>query len=239
MRTILIDDEPKALQSLESMLELFTDNLDIVGTAQSKKEAIDLILDKKPDLVFLDIELQDGDGFDVLEMFPRREFITIFVTAYDRYALDALRAKAFDYLLKPVDPDDLEVAVDKAQVAFRQNRIDAAQRKLSLRTKDSTVFVSLNEIVRLEADNNYTKIVLKSEKTVLVSKTIKAFEKLLPRSLFVRVHQSHLVNFEEIQRYMRGDNLELEMSNGDKVPLSRSNKHLIESAIETKLLQLE
>lgn len=235
----MIDDEPKALQSLESMLELFTDNLDIVGTAQSKKEAIDLILDKKPDLVFLDIELQDGDGFDVLEMFPRREFITIFVTAYDRYALDALRAKAFDYLLKPVDPDDLEVAVDKAQVAFRQNRIDAAQRKLSLRTKDSTVFVSLNEIVRLEADNNYTKIVLKSEKTVLVSKTIKAFEKLLPRSLFVRVHQSHLVNFEEIQRYMRGDNLELEMSNGDKVPLSRSNKHLIESAIETKLLQLE
>lgn len=235
----MIDDEPKALQSLESMLELFTDNLDIVGTAQSKKEAIDLILDKKPDLVFLDIELQDGDGFDVLEMFPRREFITIFVTAYDRYALDALRAKAFDYLLKPVDPDDLEVAVDKAQVAFRQNRIDATQRKLSLRTKDSTVFVSLNEIVRLEADNNYTKIVLKSEKTVLVSKTIKAFEKLLPRSLFVRVHQSHLVNFEEIQRYMRGDNLELEMSNGDKVPLSRSNKHLIESAIETKLLQLE
>jgi len=241
MRAIIVDDESKAIISLKGMLDIFTEDIDVVATASSKAKAVELIAQSKPELVFLDIELQDGSGMDVLEHFPNRNFLVIFVTAYDQYAVQALRMKAFDYLLKPVDPDDLEKAVEKAKTydstagrAAQLTQVD----KISVPSRNGLIFIKLENIIRLQSDNTYTNIIQKDHKPILITKTLKSFENTLKDSHFFRVHQSHIVNFKEVVEYTHSDGGHLVMSNGVEIPLSRSNKSMIEKAIELRLLNL-
>ncbi len=240
MKAIIVDDEPRAIVSLKGMLNAFVESVEIIGTASSAAEAKEVLSKAKPDMVFMDIELQDGTGIEVINSIEHASFLTVFVTAYDEYAIQALRMRAFDYLLKPIDPDDLQSTVNKAR-HFKANpekesRLDL--EKISVPTRNGLMFIKLKDIIRLQSDNTYTNIILKDQKPILITKTLKSFENSLKDSNFIRVHQSHILNFEEVMEYTRSDGGYFIMSNGDEIPLSRSNKKAIERAIELRLLNL-
>lgn len=240
MKAVIVDDEPRAIISLKGMLEAFADDVEVVDTASSAAEAKEVLSKSEADLVFMDIELQDATGIEVVEQLGNTNFLVLFVTAYDEYTIQALRLRAFDYLLKPVDPDDLEAALHKAK-HFKANpdsKKGIKMTKISVPTRNGLIFIKLQDIVRLQSDNTYTYIHTKNERPLLITKTLKSFENSLKDSQFMRVHQSHIVNFDEVTEYTRNDGGFLILSNGDEVPLSRRNKHMIEKAIDLRLLNL-
>lgn len=240
IKAYIVDDEPQAIKALQSMLQIYQHDVSVIGTAGSKRDAIAGIKRNSPELLFLDIELTDGLGTDVLQAFPNASFHTIFVTAYEQYALEAFRLNAMDYLVKPIDPDDLERVIHKAERRIQQNEPEqkAKGHRMSVPTSDGYKFIDLDQVIRLQADSNYTHIITERDKPLLVTKTLKSFEQLLKDKGFIRVHQSHMINFRKLDEFLRSDGGILIMNNGDQVPLSRKNKSLIERIIELKLLNL-
>lgn len=234
MRAVLIDDEATARNSLSKLLTLFCKTVEIVGEASGIADGFKMINDTKPELVFLDIEMKGGSGFDLLALFPEKTFRIIFVTAHDDYAVKAFRANALDYLLKPVEPELLVLAVRKQEQLSLDNnyhrKVDNLVRnrflidKIVLPNSEGLIFQLVSEIVHIEADDNYTHFFLATGKHFLISKTLKDVEALLPSEGFCRVHKSHLVNISHIERFINRDGGYLILSNNCQVPVSKRKK---------------
>ncbi len=241
IRTIIIEDELRGRNALKKMLEEFDDKIELIGLAEDAESGELLIKNLKPDLVFLDIEMPHRNGFDMLASIKEKDFEVIFTTAYDQYAIKAFKFSAVDYLLKPIDADDLESAIEKVIIKLRSKGKDNSQldillqnirniqttkSKLALPTLDGLIFVNTEDIIRCESDDNYTKFYLINSKPILVSKTLKDFEELLNAHNFIRVHHSHLINLAHIKRYIKGEGGVIIMADDSSVEVSRRKKEV-------------
>ena len=238
---VIIDDEPLAREALAGLLAQYVPGVKIVGTAGEVNEGKEVILETRPQLVFLDIEMPGRDGFHLLEAFPEPDFETVFVTAYDEFALKAFQHSAMDYLLKPIEPDALKQAVEKVkkQLAGSQPAPDYSflmemvkgqtLDRLAIPTLNGLEMVPLKDIIRAQAEGNYTTLFTRQDRKILSSKPIGFFDELLTPQLFQRVHHSHLVNLREIISYQRGRGGQVTMSDGAVVDVSvRRKKELLD-----------
>jgi two-component system LytT family response regulator len=215
IKTILVDDEKNSLTTLQMLLERYCPEVEIIGTAQNVEESIKIIDELKPDLVFLDIAMPDGDGFEVLEYVNYKLFQVIFTTAYDQYALRAFEYAALHYLLKPINFNDLQDAVARFSKVTEESEFDnkllkmkenlaEQQNKIILPTMEGLNIIDIDSIIRCESDNNYTIFILHEAKKIVVSKTLSNYEKLLADKDFVRIHSKHLVNLKYVKKYVKG-----------------------------------
>ena len=238
INAILIDDEVHCLDSLSILLHRFCPEVQILQRCLSPKQGLDATLMHKPNLVFLDVEMPSMNGFEFLEQFREISFSVIFTTAYDKYAIKAIRFSALDYLLKPIDPKELVAAIEKVKAGnhlptgeqFRmlidkiQNK-DNGLTKIAVPIVEGFEFVKADDIIACEADNNYTYLHLKNKRKVTACRTLKEVEEQLESfPSFVRVHHSYIVNLNEVAKYIRGDGGYLMMSDGSKIDVSRSRK---------------
>jgi two-component system, LytTR family, response regulator len=237
LKAILVDDELSSLQNLKHKLEEFCPGIRIVAQAQQPEEAILLIRDHKPDVIFLDIEMPRMNGFRMLDELGEFDFDIIFTTAYNHYAVDAIRISAFDYLTKPIAIKDLQNAVErliKQRHLATREKLDVLRQSLSenktqedkiaIPTSDGMEFLTIRNIVHIESSTNYSKVFLKEGKPILVTRLLKDFEDMLLPYRFFRVHNSHLVNLNYIQKYIRGEGGQVIMQNGDAIDVSRRKK---------------
>ena len=237
MKTILIDDELSSLKNLKSKLEEFCPDVNIIASTQKPEEALVLIKQHKPDLVFLDIEMPRMNGFRMLEELGDYDFDIIFTTAYNHYAIDAIRISAFDYLTKPIAIKDLQNAVTRLlhyRHATTKERLDVLRQsfhenktqedKIAIPTAEGLEFLQIKTIVHIDSSANYSKLFLNNGKQILVTKLLKDFEDMLLPYRFYRVHNSHLINLNYIQKYIRGEGGQVVMQNGDVVDVARRKK---------------
>lgn len=240
IRSLIIDDETSNRQNLGHLLKRYCPQVEVIGEAKDGESGIDLISKTNPDLIFLDIRMPGGDAFDMLEQFQSVDFEIIFITAYDEYAFRAFEFNALDYLLKPVNFQQLTLAVEKAheKIKLREEnlhlknlinnlQLDNGEKRIALPSEEKTEFVPVKDIIRCQADSNYTRFYLTENRSILVSKTLKDYETALDNSNFIRVHNSHLVNLEQIKAISKRDGGYLEMSDGSQVPISRNRKEEI------------
>lgn len=236
MKVLLIDDEPKARIILRELLSNNCPQVTVVGDAEGVESGLLLIEATRPDLVFLDIRMKDGTGFDLLDQLNKQDFQLIFTTAYDSFALKAFEYNAIDYLLKPIDPEKLVKAVNKIKTEeekttstdqineLLKNIQTKTFERISLSTAEGLRYFKIKHITRLEASNNYTTFFTSKGDKVMVSKTIGGYEKILPNDLFFRVHQSHIVNFSFVEQFLKEDGGYALMEDGSKIPVSRRKK---------------
>ena len=233
IKAVIIDDIPEAIEVLSADIKQYCSNIEIIGSANGVVSGAKLIKNVKPDLVFLDIQMPDGSGFDLLEIIGEANFKLIFTTASDEFAIKAFKFSAIDYLLKPIDPDDLIQAVQK--IDFQINPTDRLQllksnldgpKKLALNTVDKIHIVDINEIIRLESNINYTQFYFKDGSKLLVTKTLKEFDKLLSEHDFIRVHQSHLIAKNQIKAFLK-QNGEIQLKDASKIPVSTRKKAVL------------
>lgn len=237
LTTILVDDELSSLQNLQAKLEEFCPDVQVLAATQQPEEAILLIKQLKPQLLFLDIEMPRINGFRMLDKLGDYDFDIIFTTAYNHYAIEAIRISAFDYLTKPIAIKDLQNAVERLMQqnnagtkerlnvlleAFKGNK--SQEDKIAIPTAEGLEFLQIKSIIHIDSSANYSKIFLQSGKQVLVTKLLKDFEDMLLPYRFYRVHNSHLVNLNCIQKYIRGEGGQVIMQNGDAIDVSRRKK---------------
>jgi two-component system, LytTR family, response regulator len=238
INAIIIDDEAHCVSQLCSFLhEYCEENLQVAGTFQSVKEGITGILKLQPDLVFLDVQMDDKTGFDLLKEIPEINFEIIFTTAYEKYAVQAFKFSAIDYLLKPLDADDLVSAVNKVikkisgsdisqkiNALFHNLQNHQSSKKISIPTLDGLIFLDTNDIIRCQSHINYSILFLKDKQKITVAKTLKEFEELLSDYNFYRVHNSHLINLAYIKKYNKGKGGSIFMSDHSEVEVSSRRK---------------
>ncbi len=237
LTAIVVDDEVNSREILKNYLKKYCPSVDVIGEAASVRETLTLLDSSDPDLLFLDVEMPYGNAFDLLEQVPDRTFETVFVTAYDHYAVDAVNAQATYYLLKPIAIDNLIKAVShvshiKEREKELQNKVltpkisAAADGKITIPQQDGFEVLKVSEILYCQADDNYTKIFL-DQGQKLVSKTLKYFEDSLKEHGFVRIHKSYLVNVNSIIRYRKGKGGSVELSSGKELMVSSSKKGIL------------
>ncbi len=237
LTAIIIDDELKGRIALKQKLKDYCPEVQLVGEAANGEEGLHLIEKTKPQLVFLDIEMPRMNGFEMLHKLPDKNFHLIFTTAYDQYAIKAIKYAAFDYLLKPVDIEELQSAIKKAELQAEQNntgqKLETLEHnlqdrhhlnKIAIPTLDGLLFFNIDEIVHLEAQSNYTMIYFTNHPKLLASRTLKDFEELLQPAIFFRPHHSHIINLNYIKRYIKGNGGQIEMQNGHYVDVARRKK---------------
>lgn len=235
IRAILVDDEPRARESLRVILQRFFPEVAILAEADGVEQAYKAIQKHKPNTVFLDIKMSDGTGFDLLKRFDNINYKVVFVTAFEEHALEAIKFSAFDYILKPINTNELRSVIDKLvenlddseslniklkAVIENMSATSQAQKKIVLKTAESIHLVLLQNITRCEADCNYTKIFFDNQPKLLISKPLKHFEDILIDFGFVRVHQSHLVNINHVVRVDKKDGGVLVFADKTQVPIS-------------------
>lgn len=221
IKAIHIDDEQLAREGFSTILTRNFQQVDLVGQAESASEGIKLVNKLKPDVVFLDISMPGGSGFVFLDAFEELFFEVAFLTAHDNYAIQAIKKGAIDYLLKPIDLEELKQVIDKITAKIQAN--DGGQ-KIYINNQESIEIISLKDISFLKSDNNYTYIYLDSGEKVLSSKNLSHYAKLLHNESFVKVHQSYIVKISKVQKFIKEDNGLLVMSNNHIIPISRRNK---------------
>ena len=237
MKAILIDDEPNGRIALRQKLQDYCPTVEIVGEAENGKTGMERIQELNPDLVFLDIEMPGMDGFEMLIRIPEKKFHLVFTTAYDHYAIKAIKYAAFDYLLKPIDIDELKSTIDRLTPMTSSNvtnkKLETLEQnllskpflnKIAIPTSEGLLFFDLQHIIHLEAESNYTNIYFDNHPKLMASRTLKDFEEILPTDTFFRPHNSHIINLHFIKRYIRGDGGQVEMKNGNYVLVSRRKK---------------
>lgn len=248
IRAILVDDEPRARESLRVILERFFPEVAILGEAAGIEEAYNLIEAEKPNTVFLDVKMSDGTGFDLLKRFTNFDFKVVFVTAFEEHALEAIKFSAFDYILKPINTHELREAIDKLKEslddtdeinlklkAFFANMEASSQtkKKIVLKTSESIHLVPIQSIVRCEADCNYTKLFFENQPKILISKPLKHFEDMLSEFGFIRVHQTHLVNINHVVRVDKADGGVLVFADGSQVPIAVRKREQLFKLLES------
>lgn len=235
LTAIIIDDEPKGRLALRQKLKDYCPDVTVTGEAGDGEEGLRLIEQLRPGIVFLDIEMPRMSGFDMLLRVHQQNFHLIFSTAYDHYAIKAIRFAAFDYLLKPVDIEELRTVIQRIRASEQNDntamRIEVLAHnlkhtlnKIAIPTMDGLLFFNIGDIIHIEAQSNYTVFSFVNRPKLTVSKTLKEFEDLLPADLFFRPHHSHIINLQFIKRYIKGDGGQIEMNNGDYVDVSRRKK---------------
>ena len=238
LRAIIIEDEFHSREALKNLIREYCHTIVVAGDAANVDDGLILLRSSNPDLVFLDIEMPNESGFDLLTKAKQLNFEVIFTTAYRHYALKAIKFSAIDYLLKPIDPEELQNAVQKVvkkkQEASYNKKIEnllnnihnenIQQHSITLSTSEGYEFIKVSQIIYCEANGAYTKFVLKERKPLMVSKHLKEYENLLKDHTFMRVHQSYLVNLTEVEKYLRSDGGYVVMKNGDKVSISNKKK---------------
>lgn len=226
---VIVDDEPQNISILKKLLTKYCPEVMIIGEASSSAAALELIKKQRPQLVFLDVEMPDSDAFELLSQVKPLSFEYILVTAFDHYAVKAFAHNALHYLLKPVDIDELRLAVRKASARIMETnmirRIDdlkgqTEMTKIGLPTSNGLVFYAIDDIVSCHASNTYTLFEFVKDKELLVSGTLKEFEEKLPANIFCRVHNSHLINMNHIKQYIRGKGGQVKMINGKMIDVS-------------------
>jgi two-component system, LytTR family, response regulator len=246
MKAIIIDDETRVINTLTNLIHSIASDISIVATAQDIESGYKIVTKFSPDILFLDVQLPDGTGFDLLKKLRTITFKLIFITAHEEYAIKAIKCSALDYLLKPVDPDELYLAINKAKNLIKEEEeklkiktlIDNFENKQSLQhivlhTAECLHIVKIEDIIRCQSDNNYTFFHLADKKRILVSKTIKEFSELLRTSGFLRVHQSHLINLAQVDKYVKSEGGYILMKDQSSVPISLSNKQQVLRALES------
>ena len=241
--TLIVDDEENSRFTLSEMLRIFCPEVEVVGEADGVESTIQQTKKLKFDVVFLDIQMMDGTGFDFLKQLNPINFDVIFITAYDQFAIQAIKYSALDYLLKPVDAEELMEAVNKVKKREHrgQDQLDVLldnlqnkeKQKIVLSTTEGIHIIQVDNIVRCEADDYYTRIFLNDKRMIMVSKTLKNTEKLLSGKSFVRSHKSHLVNLQFVKKYVKSDGGYLELKDGTIIPVSRRKKELILNYIQS------
>lgn len=236
MNVVIIDDEPMARETIKSIIVDRFPEINIVGQAGSVQSAIETINITKPDLVFLDVDLTDGYGFDILTILKPINFKVIFITAHQEYAIKAIKFSAFDFILKPVSVTELSDAITRVKIeddsnnqslkwnAFFSNISDKEQKNIVLKTSESIHLVNVNDIIKCEADNNYSTFYLVDGKKIVISKGLKEYEDMLGDLGFFRVHQSHLINLKFVSRYDKRDGGFVVLKDESHVPVSQRKK---------------
>ncbi len=249
IRSIIIDDEPNNIENLRSIINTYCPEVELVATALNAADGINAIKAHQPDLIFLDIQMPGASGFDVLKAFTPVNFEVIFITAYDHYGIQAIKFSALDYLLKPIDITEFKLAIHKATEkisARKQNhsienllayiKSDRKETpKIALPTFNEIMYVKVTEIVRCEAENNYTTFYLQNGERILVCKTLKEFADLLQPHQFIRTHQSHLVNLHCVKSYLKEDGGTLLLNDQTKIPISRQKRDKVKLELNKSL----
>jgi two-component system, LytTR family, response regulator len=238
INTIIIDDEVKSRETIREMLRIYCANVKVVAQAGDVKSGILAIRKYNPELVLLDIRMPDGTGFDLLRQLPDIESKIVFITAYEEYAIKAFKFSAIDYVLKPIDPDELKAAIDKADASLEKenisgristffqhydNDVPGQRKQIALRNAESIYRVYIDDIVSYEAEKNYTMFHISDGERITVSHSIKEYDDILLGMNFIRLHQSHTINLKHLKRFDR-DVLEVVMSDNSKIPVSHRRK---------------
>lgn len=236
LKCLVVEDDIHSGNILKSMLEAeYSGLFGQPHIARSKKEALEMIREINPDIVFLDVELEDGTGFDILHESEYRSFKFIFTTAHDTYAVKAFKVNATDYLLKPFSPSELKDAIEKVinqprqldlrpEVQFLIDYMNGNKNRIALPMQTGFEFITVSDIIYCSAEGNYTRFHLKGEKSHLISKTLRVYENLLESDGFCRIHASYLINMKEVKSYHKGDGGYVIMSNGNSLEVSRAKK---------------
>ena len=240
LKAVIVDDELSAIESLQWELNNFCSDVSVIDSFTNPKEAISAINYLKPDIVFLDIEMPEIDGFQLLKSLHFKSFDLIITTAYNQYAIQAFKENAIDYLLKPVDPDELIKAVDKVKQHSKNNVLgDSIEQVLEkfiseentqkshrvpLALHDKIIMVNVQDIMYCNSEGNYTHVYMENGEKYLISKSIKSVTENFPESFFIKVHKSFVVNIKYIREYLRGDGGEIILSNKKNIPVSRAHK---------------
>lgn len=253
IKAILIDDDVNLREGLNGLLSLYAPDIDIIGEADSVESGVEIVNKLNPQVIFLDIQMNDGTGFDMLEKLSeingKVTYHVVFITAYEHYAIKAFRFSALDFLLKPVAPDDLEKVIDKIRNVLEKDNdyshIDLLLenirkkadnfKRIALSNSDGIHLLDISDIIRCESDDNYTKFFIKNRKPILISKTLKEYEELLTEHDFVRIHQSHLINLDYVKSYVKKENGFVLMADDTQLPISQRKKEQLQQIILRKL----
>ena len=248
MKALIVDDEVSNRENLQHLLQRYAPDVNVCALTEDVDQAFKAIKQQRPELVFLDIQLQGQSGFDLLKQLDEISFEIIFVTAYDQYGIQAVKFAALDYLLKPIDIDELTTAISKARKAIQRKQKNERLNYLLEYLKDDnqvkarialpmfgeTRYVNISDIVRCEADNTYTRFLLTGGEQLLVSKTLKEYADLLANYGFLRTHQSHLVNMAYIKSWLREDGGSLLLTDYTKIPVSKLNREKVKEGLTIK-----
>ena len=238
LKAIIIDDERSSRNALRQKLINHCPEVNVIAECENGEEGIKSIEENKPDIIFLDVEMPRMNGFTMLQQLKQHNFEIIFITAYDHYAIKAIKFSALDYLVKPVEIADLKTAVEKAAAKRNKSSGNTAletllqnlmnkekeQHRIAIPSMDGLQFIVTGDILYLEANSTYTSFYLANNKKITVAKTLKDFEDLLPSSIFVRIHHSHIINIHCIEKYIKGDGGQVMMKNGVALDVARRKK---------------
>ncbi len=238
IRTIIIEDEPVSREMLTLMLQRHTADIEIIDTCSNPTDGIESIAKHQPDLVFLDIQMPKMNGFDMLKKISNINFEVIFTTAFDQYAINAIRTSALDYLLKPLDDEDLTAAIGKCRERMMEKKTkhrfenlfnnlsnkNPLDKTLALAASDGISFIKMCDILRVEANGRYAKFYLLNKETILVSKTLGDFEEILSANQFFRIHDSSIINLNHVKKYTRGDGGTVLLSDNTELDVARRRK---------------
>ncbi|SMD33170.1 two component transcriptional regulator, LytTR family [Reichenbachiella faecimaris] len=240
MRLVLIDDESTVRENLKILLNMYTPHAKVVGEASGVQEGLTCIKLNHPDLVLLDVEMKDGTGFDLLAMYGKIDFKLIFVTGHNEYAIKAFKYSAIDYVLKPIDPDDLKAAIGKASEHFDEQELNLKvsnlvgnkntvneQQNVILKDAENVYLVAVEDIIRCESEANYTKFFLSDGRKLIISKTLKEYDQLFAGQSFFRAHQSHLINLNHFDRYEKKEGGIVYMKDGSVLPVAVRKKEAL------------
>jgi len=247
---LLIDDDANLRNGMRSFLDRYGPEIRIIGEADSVKTGVEAMLLLQPQVVFLDIQLGDGTGFDILEQTAQKNGKSsshiVFITAHEQYAIKAFRFSALDFLLKPVDPEELQKVIDKIKNVLDKNRdyahIDLLLenirkkvdnfKRIALSTSEGIHLFEISDIIRCESEDNYTRFYIKNNKPVLISKTLKEYEDLLTEHGFERIHQSHLINLSYLKSYIKKDGGYVIMADNSNLPISQRKKERLQELLK-------
>ncbi len=235
IRTVIIEDERKSLLTLQTLLERYCPEVEVIGAGRSVEEGIRVLESLKPDLAFLDIAMPDGDAFDLLSRINKVSFEIIFITAYNNFALKAFEFSALHYLLKPINYLDLQVAIQRyKKIRPEENIINRLEimnqslkkkyNKISLTTSEGLLFIEISDIIRIEASHNYSLFYLSNKECIVVTKSSNHFEEMLRDLNFVRIHNAHLINLRFVSKYNKGQGGSVILSDGTELGIARSRK---------------
>jgi len=237
LRTVIVEDEIDAQSLLARIFLEYCEDIDLVGIVSNIEDARKLIEREQPDLIFLDIQLEDGSGFELLDGLSEVSAKIIFTTAFDNYAIRAFKYEAIDYVLKPYSPKDILASLERVRktnfdkdLYFKLNQLFAPKdeiEKISINTNEGVLFINIIDIIRLEADRSYCHIYLEDNEKILVSKPMGKMIKRMPKEQFIKVHLSHTVNVSKIKQYVNDEGGYILMDDGTKVPVSRRRKQEI------------
>lgn len=245
LTAIIIDDETSSRNTLRQKLHNHCPEVTIIAECENAEEGIENIEQKKPDIVFLDVEMPRMNGFTMLQHLKNKNFEVIFITAYDHYAIKAIKISALDYLVKPVEVEDLKTAVEKAIQKRKQppgnNRVELLlqnildekkeHQRIAISSMEGLQFVVTDDIIYMEANSNYTIFFLTGNRKITATKTLKDFEELLPASIFIRIHHSYLINKNGVEKYIKGDGGQVLMKNGVTLDVARRKKEEFMKAV--------